>query len=134
MQNEEIAVSFPDGVRVDACIGGFTVVTDQDVDKGGHGTAPNPFQLFLASLATCSGVYAQRFCQSREIDTAGLRLVMRTELDATGKHIGKVTMELGLPPAFPEKYRDAIVRAVDLCTVKKHLMAPPEFVVEVTMA
>ncbi|MGE4296727.1 MAG: OsmC family protein [Desulfovibrionaceae bacterium] len=134
MRNEEIVVSFEGGMRVDARVGEYTVATDQSADKGGQGSAPNPFQLFLASLATCSGIYALRFCESRKIDTTGLRLVMRTELDASGKRIGKVTMELGLPAAFPEKYRGAIVRAVDLCTVKKHILTPPEFVVEVATA
>lgn len=122
-------VTFPGGVAVDATFKGFTIRTDQPAPLGG-GTAASPFDLFLASLATCAGFYALRFCQEREIATDGLGLTMTPLRDET-KRLAQVKMELRLPAAFPEKYRDAIVRAVDQCAVKKAMAHPPEFVVEV---
>jgi ribosomal protein S12 methylthiotransferase accessory factor len=127
-------MTFPGGLAVDAHYDGFTVPTDQPVYAGGGGTAPAPFDLFLASIGTCAGLFALRFCQQREIPTEGLGVTLTTERGAEKGVISVVRLELRLPEAFPEKYRDAIVRAVDQCTVKRHVMAPPLFLVEVAAA
>lgn len=120
-------ITFPGGVAVDAQFRGLTVHTDQRADYGGAGSGPEPFELFLASLGTCAGLYALRFCQQRGIDTAGLGLTLSTEKDPNAPRIGLVRLEIQLPPAFPEKYRDAIVRAADQCAVKRHILEPPRF-------
>jgi ribosomal protein S12 methylthiotransferase accessory factor len=120
-------ITFPGGVAVDAQFRGLTVHTDQRVDHGGAGSGPEPFELFLASLGTCAGLFALRFCQQREIDTAGLGLRLTTERDPDAPRTGLVRIEIQLPPAFPEKYRDAIVRAADQCAVKRHIVEPPRF-------
>ena len=122
-----IDLRFPGGVAVDALFKGFTVRTDQPVDQGGGGTAPSPFDLFLASLGACAGFYALRFCQQRGIDTAGLALRLVTASDAARKRTASVSIEIDLPPGFPEKYSAAIVRAVDQCSVKRHVLEPPAF-------
>ena len=124
---DKITISFMGGKRVDAEIGGFTVVTDQPVKEGGGGTAPTPSEYFLVSLASCAALYAQGFCEKREIDTEGMLLAMDAEYDEKTKMVVKVTYRLTLPPGFPEKYEPAIVRAMDHCYVKKHLFDPPEF-------
>jgi ribosomal protein S12 methylthiotransferase accessory factor len=120
-------ITFPGGVAVDANFRGFTVHTDQRVDHGGADTGPEPFEMFLASLGTCAGLFALRFCQKREIDSKGLGLTLTTEKDETGTRVGTVRMILQLPEGFPEKYRDAIVRAADQCAVKRHIVEPPRF-------
>jgi len=127
----EIFVSFPGGKRVDARIGEFTIATDQSVKSGGEASAPEPFQLFLASIATCAGIYALGFCQARKLDTTGLALTMACTWDPEAKRYAQIELKITLPAGFPEKYNDAIIRAVDLCMVKKHLLHPPEFGISV---
>jgi putative redox protein len=122
-----IEVSFPGGKRVDAKINETVVHTDQAVDHGGGGTAPEPFQIFLASIATCAGIYALQFCQSRQLPSEGLSLTMTCDLDPATKMYTKMALELKLPAGFPEKYEAAILRAMDLCAVKKHINNPPAF-------
>lgn len=123
----DILVTFPGGKRVDARLGDVVIRTDQPPELGGEGSAPAPFELFLASLATCAGIYALGFCQARELSTAGLSLTQRYELDPETKLPRLVRLELQLPDGFPEKYRAAIVRAVEGCKVKKTVAAPPRF-------
>ena len=126
MADNEIRVSFPGGVKVDASTHGFKIRTDQPVKDGGTASAPSPFDLFLASLATCAGYYVVSFCESRKISTAGIELTMKTKRDAKGKMIALVSIEISLPPDFPEKYVSAVVRSADQCTVKVHLQFPPD--------
>jgi putative redox protein len=120
-----IEVRFPGGKKVEAAFGGYCVVTDQPASSGGEGTAPSPFDLFLASIATCAGFYALRFCQERNLDTDGLKVSMETERDASRKKIVKLKIAIDLPERFPERYREAILRSVGQCPVKRHLEEPP---------
>jgi ribosomal protein S12 methylthiotransferase accessory factor len=120
-------IEFPGGRRVDALHEGFWIRTDQPVAGGGDGAAPAPFDLFLASIGTCAGFYVLRFCQQRNLDTAGLALAVTPRWDPERKLVTRIRIEITLPPAFPEKYREAVGRAVDQCTVKRHLAEPPAF-------
>jgi ribosomal protein S12 methylthiotransferase accessory factor len=124
---KRIQVSFPGGKRADAQVDGFTVHSDQPREEGGGGVAPDPFTLFLSSLALCGGVYAQGFCEARELSTEGLGLELEAVRSADGKRVERVVYRLRLPQDFPEKYRKAIARSVGQCTVKRHLTDPPEF-------
>lgn len=128
---EQLEVVFPGGKRVDVQIGGFRIATDQSVKAGGEASAPEPFDLFLASMAGCAGISALSFCQTREIPTQGMDLSMVWERDPVQPLRSRVTFRLKLPEGFPDKYRDGIVRAMDLCAVKKHIQTPPEFVTEI---
>jgi putative redox protein len=119
-------VTFPGGVAVEARFGSHTVLTDQPAPVGTD-SAMSPFDLFLASIATCMGFYALRFCQERDIPTAGLDLALNPIRDPETKRVAKIEVVLTTPKAFPEKYRAALVRAVELCSVKRHLHDPPEF-------
>lgn len=119
-------VTFPGGVKVDAEFRGNVVRTDQPAPLGEH-SAMSPFDLFLASIATCMGYYALRFCQERDIDTGGLGVSLVPERDPETKKLAMIRVELRLPPGFPEKYREAIRRAADQCAVKKALLDPPDF-------
>lgn len=126
----EIKITFPGGEKVNAEINSRIIPTDQPVESGGTGTAPSPFDYFLSSLGTCAGIYVLRFCQHRQIATEGLALTQRMEFstDDKGKNkLVKVVLEISLPPGFPEKYRSAIVKTAELCSVKKVIMDPPEF-------
>ena len=118
-------MTFPGGVVVEAHFDGATIRTDQPVRHGGGGTAPAPFELFLASIGTCAGFYALRFCQEREIATEGLSASMSWERNPETKLISSIRIQLTLPPGFPEKYRTAVLRAADQCAVKKHLVDAP---------
>lgn len=120
-----VTIAFPGGVAVDAIIGTHIVHTDQAAPLGSD-TAVSPFDLFLASLATCMGFYALRFCQERSIETEGLGLTL-DEVRDERKRLATVKITLQLPEGFPVKYHDAIHRAVDHCAVKRAVLGPPSF-------
>lgn len=120
-------ITFPGGLAAEARYKGFTIATDQPVAEGGAGSAPAPFDLFLASLGTCAGLYALRFCQQRDIDTTGLGLKLETEHEGGAGRVSTIRLVVELPEGFPEKYREAILRAVDHCAVKRHIVEPPRF-------
>ena len=125
----DIKVTFPGGKQVDAALEGrgMVVRTDQSKESGGEGSAPEPYQLFLASIATCAGAYILSFCQQRGLPTEGIELLQRQEYDELGKRLAKVRIAITLPGDFPEKYRQALIRAVDLCAVKRAITNAPEF-------
>jgi putative redox protein len=123
----EMTVTFPGGARVDAQIGPFVVPTDQPREGGGEGSAATPFATFLASIGTCAGIYVLGFCRQRGLPTEGIRLTQRMEADPTTGLIGRIGIDIHVPPDFPEKYHSALVRAADQCAVKKHLEHPPKF-------
>ncbi len=118
----EMEIVFPGGQRVDAIIGdGLRVVTDQD------GSAPAPFGLFLASIGTCAGIYVLSFCQQRGLPSQGIRIVQRSHRDPITRMVNHIELDIQVPPDFPDKYRDALVKSAELCAVKKHLEHPPTF-------
>jgi len=121
-----IAVELEGGVRVVGVIGRHRVVTDQPPAGGGADSAPAPFDLFLVSLATCAGLYAARFLDARGLDREGLAIELVERRDAgEPARVAELELRLTLPTGFPEKYREAIARAVDQCAVKRHLDRPP---------
>ncbi len=123
----ELKVSFPGGARVDAHFGPYTVRTDQPVHGGGEGSAPTPWATFLASLATCAGIYVLGFCSQRGLPTEGIYLTQSTEANRETGMVGKIRIEIHVPETFPEKYRSALIRSAEQCAVKKHMETPPEF-------
>lgn len=124
---ETIEVSFPGGQRVDASIREFTIATDQSIKAGGEQSAPQPYDLFLSSIATCAGIFALKFCQSRQLSTEGLALFMDWEMNKTDPSDTQMTLRLVLPEGFPEKYHAGILKAMDLCAVKRTIEQPPRF-------
>ena len=119
------------GKRVVAEFKGHEIVTDQPVESGGQGSAPAPFDLFLASMGTCAAYYVLDFCDTRGIPSAGIRVVQTWERDASTHLVTSIHQEILLPPGFPEKYEQAVVRAASLCAVKKHLEHPPHVEIRV---
>lgn len=130
----DIEVTFPGGKRVDARVGAFTVHTDQPRASGGEDSAPAPFDLFLASIATCAGIYVLGFCQARGLPTDGVRVRQSTTVDAETHLPTRISLTIELPAGFPEKYRPAIVRAAEGCKVKKTIAAAPVFEVTASVA
>ncbi len=128
----EIVVTLPGGRRVDAQLGRHVVRTDQPLDNGGEDTAPSPFQLFLASIGTCAGIFVQGFCAKRGIPFDGVRIIERPRYDETGT-LTALDLEIQVPEGFPEKYREALVRVADQCSVKRAIHAQPVFQVRTTV-
>ncbi len=127
MGTNELKVRFGSGLEVDVEYRGFVVKTDQPVRDGGGGTGLSPFDYFLVSLAACAGFYALAFCRERKISVEGLGVTMSAEREEVSKMIDKVTITVDLPAHFPDKYRLALVKAVDHCTVKAHILRAPQF-------
>ncbi len=125
----EMEITFPGGARVDASFGPYVVRTDQPPAGGGEGSAPTPFALFLSSFGTCAGIYVLSFLRQRNLPTDGVKLIQRVRRDPASGMTDQVEIEILLPPDFPEKYREAVVRAAELCAVKKHLEKPPVILV-----
>jgi putative redox protein len=117
----EMEIFFPGGARVDAISNGMVIPTNQD------GSAPAPFGLFLASIGTCAGIYVLSFCQQRGLPTNDIRIMQRMSFNPLTHMIDNVELDIQLPPDFPEKYKDAVIRAASQCAVKKHLENPPTF-------
>ncbi|MGB3715983.1 MAG: OsmC family protein [Candidatus Promineifilaceae bacterium] len=128
----EMVIDFPGGARVDAHFGPYTVRTDQPYQGGGQDSAPTPFATFLASVGTCAGIYVSGFCRQRGISTDGIRLVQRLEVNPLNGMVGKILLDIQLPPDFPEKYKAAVIRSADQCAVKKHFEQPPQFEINAT--
>lgn len=123
-------VYFPGNKKVYADINGFTIETDQHPRGGGEGSAPEPFTYFLASIATCGGIFVKNFCDSRNIPADEIELEQNLVFDPIKQKIGKIKIDIKVPKDFPEKYYDALVRAVNQCSVKRTIMDPPEFEVQ----
>jgi len=119
----ELTIDFPGGSRVDAHFNGFIVPTDQPP----AGSAPTPFAVFLSSIGTCAGIYVLGFCRQRSLPTDNLRIIQRVHANPFTGMVEKIDLEIEVPPTFPEKYRDSLIRAAELCAVKKHLENPPKF-------
>jgi putative redox protein len=132
--SSEMVVTLPGGKRVDTRIGQHVVRTDQPVAAGGEDSAPAPFGLFLASIGTCAGIYVAGFCQKRGLPTDGIRLVQRNHLDPETGVLARVDIDIEVPPSFPEKYREALVRVAEQCAVKKAIQAQPAFGVRTTVS
>ena len=119
----EMIIDFPGGSRVDAHFGNFTVATDQPPVA----SAPSPFDHFLASIGTCAGIYVLGFCMQRNLPTQGIRIVERIDRSSLTGMVEMIGLEIQVPPEFPEKYRDSLIRSAELCAVKKHIEKPPRF-------
>jgi putative redox protein len=126
----EMIIDFPGGSRVDAHFGNFTVATDQPPVA----SAPTPFAVFLASIGTCAGIYVLGFCRQRGLSADGIHIVERVHSNPYNGMVDKIDLEIQVPPTFPEKYRDSLVRSAELCAVKKHLENPPKFEITTQVA
>ncbi len=127
-------IYFEGNKKVVADYKGFKILTDQPLRAGGDGTAPAPFDLFLASLGTCAGIYVKSFCDQRDIPTDGISLTQETIHNPDTMLVSDITITIHLPADFPAKYKDAVINAANLCAVKRHLHNPPKMAVKAEMA
>ncbi len=126
-------ITFDGGKIVTAHQRGFSIKTDQPLNNGGTETAPSPFDLYLASIGTCAAVYVKSFCDNRQLSTDGIKVIQKTVFSQeTGLPI-KLTIDIQLPPDFPEKYRQSLINVAELCKVKKSIANPPVFEVVSTI-
>ncbi len=121
----EMRIDFPGGKRVDASFKGFVVRTDQPEASGGANSAPSPFDLFFASLGTCTGHYVLAFLQARGIPVDGVSLALSTTWDEVAHRVPNVEIRIRLPQGLPDETTEACVRAARKCAVTAHLDSPP---------
>jgi ribosomal protein S12 methylthiotransferase accessory factor len=131
MMDNEIKIEFGEGQKLSAVSNNYCIDVDMPTSEGGQGSAPEPMDLFLASLVTCAAHYARKFCESRSLPMNGLGLKVRYKYNQQGTQIARFTYELTIPEGFPEKYKAALLRALDLCPIKKLLLSPPSFQLEI---
>lgn len=118
-------ITFEGKKKIIAEFNGHRIVTDQPVRGGGEGSAPAPFDLFLASIGTCAGIYVKSFCDQRGISTEGISLEQEMKFNPQTHLISDLEIRILLPADFPEKYKEAVVNSANLCAVKRHLHNPP---------
>jgi putative redox protein len=126
----EMMIDFPGGSRVDAHFEQFTVATDQPPTA----CAPSPFELFLSSIGTCAGIYVLGFCRQRNLPTEGMKILQHVSRSAATGMVDNISLEIMLPEGFPEKYRESLIRAAELCAVKKHIEKPPKFEITTSLS
>ena len=99
----DMKITFPAGKKVNAEYNGFIHETDQPIADNGEGSAPEPFDLFLASIGTCAGIYVLGFCQQRRIDTKGMEIVQSINFNPDTRLIDQINLNIKLPNGFPDK-------------------------------
>jgi putative redox protein len=120
-------ITFDGGKVVTAHSHGHVIKTDQPLLSGGQNSAPSPFELFLASIGTCAGIYVKSFCDNRSIPTENIRIIQTAVYDEeTGLPVN-IKLDIKLPVDFPEKYKEAVISVAELCKVKKTMATPPVF-------
>jgi putative redox protein len=120
-------ITFDGGKVITAHTHGHIIRTDQPSDNGGENTAPAPYDLFLASIGTCAGIYVKSFCDNRNIPTEGIKIIQSYEWNqVTGLPVN-IKLDIKLPAGFPEKYKASLIHVADLCKVKKTIANPPKF-------
>jgi ribosomal protein S12 methylthiotransferase accessory factor len=126
----ELKVTLEGGKRVAAEVGSHRIVTDQPVKQGGGDTGPAPYDLFLASIATCAGFYVQSYCDNKGIDSSGIEVTLRTTRHPETKQTTGFVTTIYVPPELPQKLHAVLKKVAEQCAVKKTIMCNPEFVVE----
>ncbi len=122
-----MTLHFPGGKKVDACFEVFTVHTDQRFQHGGEETAPNPFDLFFVSIATCAGISALEFCQKNEIETKGLDITLKAHRHPVQPRYDRIEIHVTLPEIITPEQTEALLEEINDCSVKRHILKPPEF-------
>lgn len=126
----EIKVNFLDNLRLEAKFDDFTVIADQPIRYKGDGSAPGPFDYFLASSALCAAYFVKLYCQTRDIPTDNIRLSQNNIVDPENRYKQIFKIQVELPADISEKDRQGILRSIERCTVKKVVQTGPEFVIE----
>ncbi|TRZ72815.1 MAG: osmotically inducible protein OsmC [Bacteroidetes bacterium] len=123
----DMEITFAGGKKVNASFKGHIHKTDQPVTAGGENSAPSPYELFLASIGTCAGIFVKSFCDQRNLPTENIKLIQMLEYNPETRLPSKISIEIKLPADFPEKYKEALVHTAELCSVKRTIANPPVF-------
>ncbi len=126
MKTDDIVVTLPKGRRIHAQVGDHLVTTDQPLDNGGEDSSPSPFDLFLASIGTCAGVFIQGFCAKRNIDSSRIRVIQKMTRNEA-KELVAIALQIEVPADFPAQYRQALEQVVEGCSVKKAILRGLQF-------
>ena len=126
----EIKVNYLDNLRLEALFDDFNVIADQPIRYKGDGSAPGPFDYFLASSALCAAYFVKVYCNARDIPTNDIRLSQNNIVDPENRYNQIFKIQVELPESISEKDKQGILRSIDRCTVKKVIQTGPEFVVE----
>lgn len=127
----EIKVNFLDNLRLEAKFDDFTVVADQPIRYKGDGSAPGPFDYFLASSALCAAYFVKLYCQARDIPTENIRLSQNNIVDPESRYKQIFKIQVELPNDISDKDRQGILRSIDRCTVKRVVQTGPDFVIDI---
>lgn len=120
-------ITFDGGKVITAHSHGHIIKTDQPVNGGGQNSAPSPFELFLASIGTCAGIYVKSFCDYRKIPADNIKIIQSVEYDKESGLPVNIKLDIKLPADFPEKYKASVINVAELCKVKKTIVNPPQF-------
>lgn len=123
----ESRITLPGGKKSYVHINGFKFETDLSIEKGGEGTAPDPYNMFLASIGSCVGVFVANFCDSHDISKDDITIAQNIDVDPDTNLLNKIDTVIHLPKSFPEKYRKACLKVATQCFVKKSIQGTPEF-------
>ncbi|NLA23786.1 MAG: osmotically inducible protein OsmC [Bacteroidales bacterium] len=120
-------ITFEQGKIVTAHLNGHVIKTDQLEKDGGANSAPQPFELFLASMGTCAGIYVKYFCDKRDIPTDNIKILQHITTDEKTRLPSLIEFEIVVPEDFPKKYHRALINSAEMCKVKKTIENSPEF-------
>lgn len=120
-------ITFDGGKVITAHMHGHAIRTDQPVEGGGSNSAPAPFELFMASIGTCAGIYVKSFCDNRNIPAEDIKIVQNAVYDKETGLPTNIDLDIQLPDSFPEKYIASVINVAELCKVKKTIMNQPKF-------
>jgi len=126
-QTTIMEITFDGGKVITAHTHEHVIRTDQPADSGGGNSAPSPYELFLASIGTCAGIYIKSFCDNRKLPADAIKIIQSYEWNKeTGLPVN-IKLDIKLPAGFPEKYKAALINVAELCKVKKTIANPPKF-------
>jgi ribosomal protein S12 methylthiotransferase accessory factor len=127
----EMEIGFPGGRKIETGFKGTTITVGSDIEGE---PALEPLDLFFVSLGLCAGKYVMEFFRTRDLPYEETKILLSTQWDEDKKMHTQVLIRIQLPKEFPEKYKKAVIKTVNLCSVKKHIFAPPTFEVEADIA
>lgn len=120
-------ITFDGGKVVTAHTRSHAIRTDQPLDNGGGNTAPTPYDLFMASIGTCAGIYVKSFCDNRKIPADGIKIIQTSVFDKESGLPSFIKLDIQVPADFPKKYKASLINVAELCKVKKTMLNPPKF-------
>jgi len=127
----EMEIGFPGGQKIETGVKGTTITVGSDIENE---PGLEPLDLFFVSLGLCAGKYVMEFFRTRNMPYEDTKILLSTQWDEDKKMHTQVLIRIQLPKEFPEKYKNAVIKTVNLCSVKKHIFTPPTFEVEAHIA